>query len=616
MEDAIDEFGDKEDRQKVGDALVRIIYDDKFPDFILKFDSKRDKSTDHTDTIIEMSKENLCIRLFVEHETDSSKNVTYVKIWTPFMKQCEAAEEIRIKKELAIIFLPNGSIGKIQRRIWMQKAQRYCFTFLEQLKPQLIVTANIIIPEVNDQKVLQTVRLRSFGFENLIEEKVYTTFYPLHDGKADDKKKENLRAKLYGIWIKKSRKRQPLNEIREYFGEKLAMYFAWLGLYTSWLFVASVLGIINVIYGIIDFVTCSSQLQQLELLLFSREWFKNFDGWGSFLSSTTNLGIVLTLSLFYRKLAIKLTNLENHKTATSFEDSHILKVYLFDFVNFYAALFYILIFKQWLPKKIFHDNARVHVCENDDCMRELTIQLAVILIGRQAVGQLQELGLPDKTSKKELNEDINVVEEPSSKKELDEEINVVEESASKKRMNEEIKDVEKELNEKIKVGKESTSYPWIIDNDLLPTENDDIRKEYERMTVQFGFISLFVVAFPLTPLCAWFNNIVEIRTDGFKFVGNDEKSLLIVRLAFILAFENLVLLVKVLSAYIIPDMPDSVKLAIKRHEYLERVAIAKRDLATDEYLEDNDKQSVKLTKYLKFSKERIETYKIIDKDID
>src|SRR6185312_12617214 len=76
----------------------------------------------------------------------------------------------------------------------------------------------------------------------------------------------------------------------------------------------------------------------------------------------------------YSQSAIWLTDFENHRTATSHEgscddecnelsftslshspnlsiiiallDSLILKIYLFDFVNFYSALFYIMLFKQ------------------------------------------------------------------------------------------------------------------------------------------------------------------------------------------------------------------------------------------------------------------------------
>ena len=39
------------------------------------------------------------------------------------------------------------------------------------------------------------------------------------------------------------------------------------------------------------------------------------------------------------------------------------------------------------------------------------------------------------------------------------------------------------------------------------------------VVIQFGFITIFVAAFPLAPLFAWLNNIVEIRLDAFKFVS-------------------------------------------------------------------------------------------------
>lgn len=35
--------------------------------------------------------------------------------------------------------------------------------------------------------------------------------------------------------------------------------------------------------------------------------------------------------------------------------------------------------------------------------------------------------------------------------------------------------------------------------------------------VQFGFITLFVASFPLAPVLALFNNILEIRVDAWKF---------------------------------------------------------------------------------------------------
>ena len=38
------------------------------------------------------------------------------------------------------------------------------------------------------------------------------------------------------------------------------------------------------------------------------------------------------------------------------------------------------------------------------------------------------------------------------------------------------------------------------------------------LVIQYGFVTIFVAAFPLAPLCAWLNNIIEIRLDAHKFV--------------------------------------------------------------------------------------------------
>jgi anoctamin-7 len=42
--------------------------------------------------------------------------------------------------------------------------------------------------------------------------------------------------------------------------------------------------------------------------------------------------------------------------------------------------------------------------------------------------------------------------------------------------------------------------------------------------MQFGFITIFVAAFPLAPLFALLNNVVEIRLDAQKFVCNTRRT--------------------------------------------------------------------------------------------
>ena len=62
----------------------------------------------------------------------------------------------------------------------------------------------------------------------------------------------SMRNLLYSEWaaVSKWYCYQPLDYIMEYFGVKIGLYFAWLGYYTYMLILASIAGIICVIYSL------------------------------------------------------------------------------------------------------------------------------------------------------------------------------------------------------------------------------------------------------------------------------------------------------------------------------------------------------------------------------
>uniref|UniRef100_S4R9Z9 Anoctamin n=1 Tax=Petromyzon marinus TaxID=7757 RepID=S4R9Z9_PETMA len=74
----------------------------------------------------------------------------------------------------------------------------------------------------------------------LLNRKVIDQVFPLHD--------RGTLKKFMKSWVRPSFHQQPLDEVCEYFGVKVAMYFAWLGYYTSALVYPAVLGLLLWVY--------------------------------------------------------------------------------------------------------------------------------------------------------------------------------------------------------------------------------------------------------------------------------------------------------------------------------------------------------------------------------
>ena len=116
-----------------------------------------------------------------------------------------------------------------------------------------------------------------YGIRKLLDNPVvFEKFYPLHDGfhrnKSDIKPPEpSLRMYLHSNWaqFRNLFKIQPLDQIRNYFGEKIALYFAFMGFYTYWLVVFAIIGLIVFIYGIstLDSSTYVNEMCQVDKIM-------------------------------------------------------------------------------------------------------------------------------------------------------------------------------------------------------------------------------------------------------------------------------------------------------------------------------------------------------------
>ncbi|KAM8973260.1 anoctamin-6 [Pelodytes ibericus] len=186
--------------------------------------------------------------------------------------------------------------------------------------------------------------------------------------------------------------------------------------------------------------------------------------------------IIMLLNVLYEKVAIMITDFELPRTKTEYENSLTTKMFLFQFVNYYSSCFYIAFFKGKYvgypgDPVYWFGRYRNEECDPGGCLLELTTQLTIIMGGKAIWNNIQEILLP-----------------------------WVKNLISRCRSS----------------GTERVMPRWEQDYHLQPIGKLGLFYEYLEMVIQFGFVTLFVASFPLAPLLALINNLLEIRVDAWK----------------------------------------------------------------------------------------------------
>jgi len=321
-------------------------------------------------------------------------------------------------------------------------------------------------------------------------------------------------------------------------------------------------------------------------------------------TAVLNLIAILMLSQVFEYVALQLNNWENHKTSTIWEDSLITKTFFFQFLNSYTIMFYIAFFKGTVANNIFGNPSLSDECYYGSCFNQLMIQLAIVFVGKQFVNQFVELAIPlgVKFFKINMGKRAQAVSMKKQENVIREE-NVVTEG----------------------MVMDSELAPQWVKDAYLDQDQSVLYDDYSELAIQFGFITLFVPAFPLAPFFALLNNFFEIRTDAYKMVNifqrppglqakdigtwqdimnvlgivavitnafmlgftsnwvgdeletiavqRDWNEVLAARLILVIIFEHTIIFLKMVIAYAIPDIPYPVKLAIDRENYLARLAL-------------------------------------------
>ncbi|RYG65223.1 hypothetical protein EON64_12375, partial [archaeon] len=195
----------------------------------------------------------------------------------------------------------------------------------------------------------------------------------------------------------------------------------------------------------------------------------------STVASILNTVQITIFNYIYQKVAIHLTNNENHRTDTQYEDSMIIKLFIFQFVNSYASFFFLAFIASNLQNSDDDNDDNSGQCGASNCMEPLAINLAIIFGTRLIVKNLTDIFLPWYAA------------------------------ASKRKT--ELKGV-------------------ATDKLLTPAEEDYVLINYDPMienignyadaAIQFGFAVLFVTALPIASFLSLVSNYVKAKVIGWK----------------------------------------------------------------------------------------------------
>ncbi|KAJ5079890.1 ngep-related [Anaeramoeba ignava] len=479
-----------------------------------------------------------------EKISPSNANRRFVVIGTTIEKLEEWGEKLEVKLRLSS-GMDEGETGHIRCQ--------YTEFFRDQKEhfDEYVEDPPCVFPSATRQFILTEILKAKRGeggckinITKSLHSGVITAYFGLHDHQE-----RNI---LYSQWTQKFGDRvmfrQPTDKIRDYFGENIAYYFSYLSLYSRWLIVPSIIGIILTIlkyssssienkFGYISLIYCL--FNALWVTLFIEYWKRdsmtiasNWDlldykaskesdrpqfkgelrpspiipnsqelyypswkrkikyllsysisfgmmafaafcsiriNWDKLTGKKQSTGkkygtgiatgvVIFVLDFIYRKLVDKLNDYENHQTETSYQNSLIIKIFMFQFVNSFSSLFVIAFVKR------------------DGKM--LDSQLLSLLITRLVIQNGQEIFIPWLKGK------LKMCCGSSS-------------NATTSAMQGETERIETQTKQPV--------YENTID-------------DYSELMLQLGYISLFSVSMPVVVALAYINNLVELKVDSKKLL--------------------------------------------------------------------------------------------------
>ncbi|XP_029958147.1 anoctamin-10-like isoform X1 [Salarias fasciatus] len=179
-----------------------------------------------------------------------------------------------------------------------------------------------------------------------------------------------------------------------------------------------------------------------------------------FVPSVIYAVVIEIMNLIYRYAAEFLTEWENHRLESSYQNHLVLKVLVFNFFNCFASLFYI-----------------AFVMQDMVLLRQ---SLATLLITSQILNQVMEAFLPYWLQRRRNKKMIRRVQKRRT-----------------------LGEQELPLEEQVRLEADMSTYLGTFD-------------DYLELFLLFGYVSLFSCVYPLAAVLVVLNNVTEVYSDAFK----------------------------------------------------------------------------------------------------
>ncbi|GCC27423.1 hypothetical protein chiPu_0005847 [Chiloscyllium punctatum] len=200
-------------------------------------------------------------------------------------------------------------------------------------------------------------------------------------------------------------------------------------------------------------------------------------------SSLLNALSILVLGKGYQKIAVKMTNWENHRTETEYNDALIIKFFAFEFANNYSPLFYIAFLRtnnEQFFTSIGLPGLEDNCGELNNCMTELCFQVLMLMITHPLPKFLKDVIIP--WAKHLICRVCGNTNKESHQKEC------------------------------------STVNDYILRDYNKPDLENFTLEEYTEKVIQYGLQMLFAVSFPLGPFIFFLTILFDIRVDAKRLL--------------------------------------------------------------------------------------------------